>query len=354
MAWMPGVARPGPAGVAAFQVIPSREVQTTTSLSPAVAPNVPVTVKPPPAAATALTCAVPAGTGRAAAVQVRPPSAERAAYGTGPAAVRATPAATTVRPAAATCCKRRRGGPGRERQVGQAPGPAVRRGPRGGTPPCEPTATKPPAAAVTASICRSPPCRDATRTPRRPARPHPSRRTGRPVPAGQPGRPPRGGDGAGLPARSGHLLGADDHVAVPAGGGLHGDQAAAGEGGLGVGGGPGPAVRRRRSPPDAPGRVTASPRPRRLSRRRPAVPPTASQPAGPCATLVSCWIPGLVSTPGSARPRGASCGRRRRTSRPPGSRSRCRPPPAGGPGPPWPRPRPRPPAAVPRPGWRTG
>src|SRR6266704_1842332 len=77
MAWMPGVARPGPLGVAAFQAMPSGEVQTTTSLSPAVAPNVPVTVKPPPAAATALTCAVPAGTGRGVSVQARPPSADR-------------------------------------------------------------------------------------------------------------------------------------------------------------------------------------------------------------------------------------------------------------------------------------
>src|SRR2546423_11910548 len=79
MAWIPGAASPGPVGVAAFQVSPSREVHTTTSLSPAVAPNVPVAVNPPPAAATALTCAVPAGTGSAVSVQVRPPSAEPAA-----------------------------------------------------------------------------------------------------------------------------------------------------------------------------------------------------------------------------------------------------------------------------------
>ncbi len=76
IAWTPGEARPGPAGVAAFQVVPSRDVHTTTSCSPGLAPNVPVTVKLPPVAASALTCAVPAGTGRADSVHVRPPSAD--------------------------------------------------------------------------------------------------------------------------------------------------------------------------------------------------------------------------------------------------------------------------------------
>jgi hypothetical protein len=34
IAWMPGAARPGPAGVAAFQVVPSGDVHTTTTCSP--------------------------------------------------------------------------------------------------------------------------------------------------------------------------------------------------------------------------------------------------------------------------------------------------------------------------------
>src|SRR5690242_1221309 len=157
MAWMPGADSPGPAGVAAFQVSPSPDVHTTTSRSPAVAPNVPVTVKPPPAAAAALTCAVPAGTGSNTSVQLRPPSAERAAYGTGPAAVRATPVATTVRPAAATCCSVAAiapAGSGRSVRRQFRPSGVVH---TAGCVPSAPTATKPSEAAATPSICRSAP-----------------------------------------------------------------------------------------------------------------------------------------------------------------------------------------------------
>ena len=79
IAWMPGPVRPSPPGVAAVQCEPSDEVHTTTSWWPGVVPNVPVTVNVPPATASAVTLAWPAGTGRLDSVQVMPPLPDRAA-----------------------------------------------------------------------------------------------------------------------------------------------------------------------------------------------------------------------------------------------------------------------------------
>ena len=157
IAWMPGPVRPCPAGVAAVQAEPFADVHTTTSWWPGVLPNIPVAVKPPPAAASAVTEGLgssPAGTGSAASVQLAPPSDEFAANGSRwPAVVTAVPTATTVRPLLATCCNTALVDPigtGRSawRQVrpsGEIQAEAWL--------PSEPTATKPPERAATASIC---------------------------------------------------------------------------------------------------------------------------------------------------------------------------------------------------------
>src|SRR5580693_2199624 len=151
---MPGPVSPCPVGVAAVQAEPFAEVHTTTSWWPGVRPNVPVAVKPPPAAASAVTVATPAGTGSAASVQVAPPLAELAANGSRwPVVVTAVPVATTVRPLLATCCSTALAEP---TGTGRFAWRQVR--PSGETQaeawfPSDPTATKPPERATTASIC---------------------------------------------------------------------------------------------------------------------------------------------------------------------------------------------------------
>src|ERR1017187_6027793 len=88
IAGTPGPARPRPAGADAFQVVPSGDVQITTSCWPGVVPKVPVPAKPPSAAASAVTCMLPAvvrvvapGIGRAGSFRLAPPSADWTADG---------------------------------------------------------------------------------------------------------------------------------------------------------------------------------------------------------------------------------------------------------------------------------
>src|ERR1035438_7434936 len=119
---MPGPASPRPAGADAFQVVPSGDVQITTSCWPGVVPKVPVPAKPPSAAASAVTCmlpavirVVPAGIGRSVSFQLAPPSADWTADGTCPAPVRALPNAPPDGPVCGDVLKHRTCGACRER-----------------------------------------------------------------------------------------------------------------------------------------------------------------------------------------------------------------------------------------------
>src|SRR5581483_846937 len=153
IAWMPGPDRPWPPGVVAFQVRPSDDVQTTTSWCPRVAPNEPVAVNMSPAAASAVTWATPDGTGSGVSVHVAPPSADRAANGASPLfCVCSLPYATTVRPAAVTCSSTAREAPdGTGREIPRHSRPSTETHAAGWSPK-RPTAAKPLAVAVTASI----------------------------------------------------------------------------------------------------------------------------------------------------------------------------------------------------------
>src|SRR5262249_10574587 len=132
---------------------------------------------PRPVAVSAVTDACPTGAGKAASVQVAPPSDELAANGScWPAVVTAVPAATTVRPLLATCCTTARAAPtgrGRLCWVQASPPPVAVQA--AGASPSEPTATNPGAAAVTASICRLGPGPSSAPAAPSPARCQPAR-----------------------------------------------------------------------------------------------------------------------------------------------------------------------------------
>src|ERR1035438_9778540 len=137
---MPGPASPRPAGADAFQVVPSGDVQITTSCWPGVVPTVPVPAKPPSAAASAVTCmlpavirVVPAGIGRSVSFQLAPPSADWTANGTRPAAGCAIPIAPLRRPFGGVGQTPRVGGPGGGGGPGGVPGLPAGSLPAGGT-----------------------------------------------------------------------------------------------------------------------------------------------------------------------------------------------------------------------------
>src|SRR5579862_1883149 len=131
--------------------------------------------------------ACPEGTGRAASVQVVPPSEELAANGsTWPEVVRTVPTATTAGPSLATRCSTARRTP-----IGSGTATLVQAWPFGDTHadgwlPAQPTATKPRGLAVTASICAAAPSRapgNASPARRQPVRPadHQAAAIGRPA-----------------------------------------------------------------------------------------------------------------------------------------------------------------------------
>src|SRR5258707_1307309 len=136
----------------------------TTSWLPGT-PNVPVAVKPAPAAVRALIAREPAvlGAGRVVSSHDDPPSVEIAANGNRcPDAASAVPAAATVFPFAATYCKTARvAEPGRARVTCRQTFPFGETQAAGWVPD-DPAAAKPPAIAVTAISWLSPPVSETT------------------------------------------------------------------------------------------------------------------------------------------------------------------------------------------------
>src|SRR6516164_2664698 len=150
-----GPGTPPPAGPAWCQVSPSADHQASRPGCPG-SPGWPTATNPWPAAASAVTTAGPGGAGRTDSRQLRPPSAETAANGTGgPAAGPryASPMATTFPAVAVTLVSAALVAPAgrgsvRIRQV--VPPDEVH---TAGEAPATPAATKPDRAAVTASSC---------------------------------------------------------------------------------------------------------------------------------------------------------------------------------------------------------
>src|SRR5215472_11465310 len=282
IACVPGPARPVPSGAAAVQVVPGAApadtVQSITSSLPGP-PYIPVAVNPPPAAVSAVTdrppvpaafAAVAWGAGRVVSVQVRPPSADTAANGSRcPAAVTSVPAAATLFALAATYAN---AAPTAEPGSGSVASDQVRPvadSQAAGCVPAEPTAVKPAGVGVTAFIWLSPAPSSAPGRalaarcqPVRPAACH-AAATVRPLARWRPTMtyPLGPAATADVTMRPGPVKAAEPSSAVHV-------------------------------------RPSAEPTTTGCCGAAAVGPPTASQPAGPLATAVSCSAPGRVSTAG--------------------------------------------------------